>query len=263
MFRNVFLKTLRDQRTAVLAWGIALAALAYLQILFFPSIEGMSQLNDLLEQMPQLAGFLGDVASLTTIEGYITSQLLAFLPVVLAFYAILAATSNITGEIESGTIYYLLAHPVPRWRVAVEKFAAIVLSILIICLMFAMGLWLGALTIGESISVANLFLAALQIVPITLFYGAVAFALACVLRSRGLAIGIAAGLAVGGYIFSGLAPLVPELRPYREWTLFYLYSASKPLTGEINWGHTAILLALAAALVALGVYFFTRRDMLS
>jgi ABC-2 type transport system permease protein len=263
MLRNVFLKTLRDQRTAVLAWGISLAAMAYLVLLFFPAIRTMDEFNDLLEQMPQLAGFLGDVASFTTIEGYVTSQMLAFLPVILAFYVILASTANISGEIETGTIYYLLAHPVPRWRVALEKFAAIALCVLIICLLMAVGLWLGALTIGESVPIANWILASLHVVPITLFYGSVAFVLACALRGRGIAIGVAAGLAVGGYILSGLAPLVPELNRYREWTIYYLFTSSKPLNGQIYWEYVAVLLAVTAALVALGVYFFTRRDLLS
>lgn len=219
MLDNVFLKCLRDQRKAILGWGLGLAGLAYLTLLFYPSIGSNQEFDQLFKQMPQLQGFLGDVASFATLEGFVTSQFLSFMPVVLTVFIVMAAAGTITGEIESGTMDFLLAHPLPRARVAFEKYMALAGSLVLICVLIGLGMWLGGITIGQNVSFGTWMLAAFDIVPITLFYGSVAFALACAVRGRGIPIGVAVALAIGGFILNGLAPLVENLQPYREWTM--------------------------------------------
>lgn len=263
MLRNLFLKSLRDQSKAILGWGLSLAALAYLVMLFYPTIATMTQYDQLLKQMPQLQGFLGDVASFSTLEGYVTAELMAYTPVILAIYVIWAYVGTITGEIESGSMDFLLAHPLPRWRVTLEKYAAIMVALVAICAIMGLGMWLGALTIGRGPGLDVWLLAALNLVPITLLYGTIAFALACALRGRGLPVGVAVALAVGGFILNGLAPLVQSLKDYREWTIYYLFSASKPFSQDINVGYTAILLTAIVVLLAIGVVAFNRRDILA
>jgi ABC-2 type transport system permease protein len=48
MLGNVFLKSLRDQRRSFVWWAIGLAAVTLLTVLFYPSIEGSPELNELL-----------------------------------------------------------------------------------------------------------------------------------------------------------------------------------------------------------------------
>ena len=140
---SVFLKSLRDQRKAILGWGLGLAGLAYLTILLFPSIGSNPEFDQLFKQAPQLKGFLGDVAAFDTLEGFVTSQFLSFIPVILAIYVVMAAAGTINGEIESGTMDFLLAHPRPRARVAFEKYLALLASLVLICLVIGLGMWLG------------------------------------------------------------------------------------------------------------------------
>jgi len=261
MLSSVFLKSLRDQVKSILAWGLGLGALAWLTLIFYPEVSKLGQgFNDLLKSMPYLGSLLGDVDSFTTIGGYVTSQLLSYMPIVLSIYAMLVATSNITGEIESGTIDFLLGHPVPRWRVIVEKYAAMLVAILAICAIFGLGMWIGALSVGQDVPAATWLLAALNIFPITLFYASVTFALACALRGRGIPLGVGAGLAVAGFILNGLAPLVEGLKPYRVLTIYYLFSASKPFSTGFDWLYTSILLAGSLLFLGLALITFERRD---
>lgn len=263
MLRNVFLKSLRDQFKAILAWGLSLASLAYLTMLFYPTIASSNQFDELLKQMPQLQSFLGDVASFTTIEGYVTSQLLTYTPVILSIYVILAYVGSITGEIETGSMDFLLAHPLPRWRVALEKYAAVALALVAICLILGLGMWLGGVTIGRGPGILTWLGAAFNMVPVTLLYGSVAYMLACALRGRGIPVGVAAGLAIAGFILNGLAPLVDALRPHRAWTIYYLFTSGKPFSTGINAGYTAILIGGTLVCLVLGVLAFTRRDILA
>lgn len=261
--RSVFLKSLRDQRKAILGWGLGLAGLAYLVMLLYPAISADKQFDLLLQQMPQLKGFFGDIISFTSLEGYVTSQLLSYMPAILSIYLVLAAVGTITGEIESGTMDFLLAHPVPRWKAALEKYAALVAALLLICLLVGLGLWLGGLTIGQDVPFGTWMLAALNLAPLTLFYGSLAFVLACALRGRGIPVGVAVGLAILGFILNGLAPVVEDLKRYREWTIYYLFTAGKPFSTGLEWGYIAILLAASVVCLALALVAFNRKDILA
>jgi ABC-2 type transport system permease protein len=261
LLRNVFLKSLRDQIKPILGWGLGLAALAWLTLIFYPEVSKLGQgFNDLLKSMPYLGTLLGDVDSFTTIGGYVTSQLLSYMPLLLSIYAMLVATSNITGEVENGTIDFLLAHPTPRWRVVLEKYAAMLVAILAICVILGLGMSIGGLSIGQGVPVTTWLLSALNIFPITLFYASVTFALACALRGRGIPLGVGAGLAVAGFILNGIAPLVEGLKAYRVLTIYYLFSASKPFSTGLNWLYTGILLVGSLLFLGLALITFERRD---
>ena len=56
MLRNVFLKTLHDQRRSLCWWVAGAAALAIFTMLFYPSIADAPEFDDLLENMPENIG---------------------------------------------------------------------------------------------------------------------------------------------------------------------------------------------------------------
>ena len=262
--RSVFQKTLRDQLVAVLGWRLGLGVVAWLTVLLYPAIgDQFKAYDELLTSMPAVTSFLGNVASLGTLEGYIVYGLLSYVPLVLGFYSVLAAIGTIGGEIESGTMDFLLMHPVPRWRVAVEKVAALTVSLVAIGLLLGLGLWIGGAGINSDVSAGGWLLAGLNVVPLTLLYGALAFAVSCAARGRQAALGVGFGVLLISFIANGLIPLVKSLEPYREASLYYLYAASKPLSTGVRSDHVAALLVASLGLFAVGVLAFQRRDMLT
>lgn len=261
---SVLQKTLREQLVAVVGWGLGLGSLAWFTVLLYPSIgEQFSAYDELLKSMPAVTSFLGNVATLGTLEGYIVYGLLSYVPLVLGFYAVLAAIGTIGGEIESGTMDFLLMHPVPRWRVAVEKAAALTLSLVLIGLLLGVGMWIGGVGIASSYSAGQWLAAGLNVVPLTLLYGALAFAVSCAVRGRQAALGVGFVVLLLSFVANGIVPLVKSLEPYRELTLYYLYAASKPLSTGVRLGDVAILLGASIVLFAIGVVAFQRRDILS
>jgi ABC-2 type transport system permease protein len=264
LVRSVFQKTLRDQLVAVLGWGLGLGVVAWLSVLLYPAIgDQFKAYDELLKSMPAVTSFLGNVATLGTLEGYIVYGLLSYVPLVLGFYSVLAAIGMIGGEIESGTMDFVLMHPVPRWRVAVEKIAALTLSLVLIGLLLGLGLWVGGLGINSDVTAGRWLLAGLNVVPLCLLYGALAFAVSCAVRGRQAALGVGFGVLLVSFIANGLMPLVKSLESYRELSLYYLYAASKPLSTGIRLDHVALLLGASLVLFAVGVATFQRRDMLT
>ncbi len=262
MLRSVFLKTFYDQRKAILGWGLGLGALAYLTLLFYPSVQKAGEFYDqiLLALPPEALAFLGNIRSFTTMDEYMTGSLLSYLPLVLAIYAVGAAVGLVTGEIEGGTMDILLAHPISRWRVVLEKYAALVAALAAICLIFGLSMLVGGLTIGSDVPPGRWLLAGLHLLPLTLLYGTVAFALACAVRGRATAVATAITLAVGGYILNGLVPLSERLQPLEKWTIYYWYIAGRPLGDGIILEHVALLLVGSLLLLLIGLVGFGRRD---
>jgi len=263
MLRNIFLKTLRDQAMAIVYWGLGIGSLGLFTQLLYPALSVNDMLGKLMGSLPPgFMAFLGNVESAGSIEGYMIYSLLVYLPLVLCIYSIGAAIGMITGEVEIGRMEFLLAHPVPRWRILLEKYAALAVAVLAIGLEIGVCLAIGGALIRSDVPAVKWILAGLQTVPFTLFLGSVAFGLACAVRGNSTAVGTAATLAVAGFIFNGLVPLSDKLTPFKEWTLYYWYSASRPLSTGILPGHAAILILFSLLFLGGGLAAFQTRDIL-
>ncbi len=263
MLRNIFLKTLRDQAMAVLGWGLGIGSLAIFTQLFFPSLSANQQLENFMGSLPPgFMAFFGNVQAVGSIEGYMTYTLLIYLPLVLCIYSIGAATGMVTSEVEKGTMEFLLSHPLPRWRILLEKYAALAAAVFAVGLQIGVCMVVGGWLIQSDVPAVHWMLAGIQTVPITLFFGSVAFGLACAVRGSSTASGTAATLAIGGFILNGLVPLSDKLAPVKEWTLYYWYSASQPLSAGINPGHAAILILGSLLFLGTGLAAFQQRDIL-
>ena len=81
MLRNVFLKTLRDQRRPLLWWGIGLVVLAVFTVAFYPSIASAPGFDSILDEMPEALArtFLGEETLFASLAVSILSGLGAFL----------------------------------------------------------------------------------------------------------------------------------------------------------------------------------------
>jgi ABC-2 type transport system permease protein len=263
MLRNLFLKTLRDQTMAIVYWGLGIGSLAIFTQLIYPALSVNDELGKLMGSLPQgFMAFLGNVQSVGSVEGYMTYSLLIYLPLVLCIYSIAAAIGMVTAEVETGTMEFLLAHPVPRWKILLEKYAALAAAVLAIGVEIGVCMAIGGALIGSDIPALKWILAGLQTVPFTLFLGSVAFGLAAAMRGSSPAAGTAATLAVGGFILNGLVPLSDKLSPVKEWTLYYWYSASRPLSTGVLPGHALILIGLSLLCLGGGLAAFRSRDIL-
>jgi ABC-2 type transport system permease protein len=264
MLRSVFYKTLRDQYRPLLWWGSSLIALALMVALFYPSIQAMPGFNAMIESAPEalMRAFVGDITDITSPEGYLNSQLFFFLvPLLLLIYAIGFGSAAIAGEEEQGTLDLLLANPLPRWRVVIDKFYAMVVATLALALCFWLGLVGGALAVQMEIGVGQITAATLSAVLLALVFGTLALALGCATGKRGLSAGVASGVAVAAYFLNAFAPLVEGLAPYRKLSPFYTYIGGDPLTNGLNWVHVIVLLGLTLVLLIVARITFDRRDL--
>ncbi len=253
----VLRKTMRDQRWQVLGFGIALFIMAMTSVLLWPGVRDSLQ-N--LELPKAVQAFLGNDLSIATPAGYLSARYFGWVEILLIVYVVIAGTGAVAGEESAGTVDLLMAQPIARWWVVSQKAVAAVVGSAII---IAIG-WLGfALTVpfvSIKISVSDTAVASANMLPITLLFYALALWLGAVSPNRSTAAGAAIGLATAWYFISTLANGIGALHGLKYATPFYYYGSGLALIDGIDWAHVGLLLGASAALFALTLRAFERRD---
>ena len=263
MLNSIFGKTLLDQRKALIWWSVG--TILYLLMLgaFYPSIADLEeQLNELIGAYPEalMAMFGSAGGDLFSPAGFLQSQAFGWLvPLVFAIFAAAMGARAIAGEEEANTIDLLLATPTPRWRVVVEKFGAMAVSLGVLGVALLVGLAICRL-FQIDIAFGNMVAVTLSAVLLGLFFGSVALAASATSGRRGLSLGVMAGLAVATYLLYSLGGLVESLDQWLWLSPFYYYDRNQPLVKGLDLGHAAVLLGAAVAALGVAVVTFRRRD---
>jgi len=265
MLRNVYAKSLRDMRRSIVWWSLGLIAMTALMIAVYPTVRDNPDLNKLVENYPDaLRAFIafGGELDYTSGAGYLGSELFAFMvPLLLAVAAIGAGARATAGEEEAGTIDLLLANPVSRRRLIVEKTAALATEVALLALVLWISLLLGVEIVGMDVSVANLAAATFAAALLAFSFGAIAVLAGSISGRRSVAIGVPAAVAVAAYLVSSLGSLVGSLEFARKASPYYHYVASDPLRHGLDLVHVGFLLGIGIIAIALAVLAFERRDL--
>ena len=263
MLRNVFTKTLRDQRRSLMWWSIGIAALAIITTLFYPSISQAGDLSKALEDSEALANlFSGGFTDLQSPEGFLNSQLYSLtVPIVFLIFAISAGSGAIAGEEERGTLDLLMSSPVTRTEVLVHKFAAMVVAISGLGVVLWAAVILGAAIVEMDVSLWRSAQVVISGLLLGTAFGACALALGSATGRRGTSIAVASAAGVGTYFLNALAPLVDTLEPLTKLSPFYYYIDADPLVNGLNPLHATVLVALSLVLLGIALVTLERRDL--
>jgi len=262
----IFKRTLWDSRIGILSWGIGLGILALGELTLFPSIsEAFAGMTELLNS-PFYKAFLGenaDAAAFATPAGYISTYMLAFVPLYVAVYAVLLGLGVVANEEERGTLDVLLGTPIPRWQVIVEKAAAVLVILLAVLLLNGVGAMLGVLITPElaDISLARVIEGSFSMLPVTLVMAALALFFSTVFRSRNVAAGVTGAIIIASYFITNLSSIAQEaLGTIKQFSFYSYYSPLQTMQNGIIWNEFLILCVIVLALFGLSIYAFQRRD---
>jgi ABC-2 type transport system permease protein len=261
MLRNVFTKSLWDARRSLAGWTVAISAVAAMYAAFWPTVN-TPQMQQALRSYPEGVLEALNYDDLTSPAGYLGSSVFGLLvPLLVAVLAIAWGTRAVAGDEEAGTLELLLAHPVGRTRLALQRFAALAAALVLVGAV----LWLVLLAIAgpaelEGVTVAEFGAATTQLALFGACLGALAFAVGAATGRRALALGVSAGVAVLAYLANGVFPQVQGLEWTRDVSPWHWYLGGEPLKNGLQAGDALLLLAVTLVLVAAGTLVFNRRD---
>lgn len=263
MLRSIFAKTLYDQRRDLLGWSVALVLLVAMYVAVWPSVRDQPSVSDFLDQMPEAfrSLFATSGADMSTPVGYVQIELLSFMgPIAMLIYAIGAGVGAIGGEEDRHTMDLLLANPVSRSRIVLDKFAAMALGTFLLAAVIGFALVAEGQLVDMQLPAGNVAAAMLHLALLGVVFGSLALALSASTGRTGLSRGIPAVVAVLAYIVNALAPLVDWLEPLQKLSPFYQYVGHDPLREGVSGVSVVVAVATVAVLVALAVLGFRRRD---
>lgn len=265
---SIFGKTLRDSRRATLivglATGVVLVAVAAGIMSQFGTAEARREIRNIVDAVPPIMqGLAGKPVSVETLGGYLQYKYGGFLPLVIGLWSILALSGTLAGESRSGSLDLVLAAPISRRRIAIEKVLGHILMVAVAMALIGGGTALaGAFAVlpGDEIPVGAALGFAVWLGLMALAAGALAFGLAPFV-GRGSAAGLAGGVMLAGFLLNGYQAAIPELAPFAGLTWFGWTSNHIPLAGQFAWASLGITALVAVGLLAVGVEAFVRRDL--
>jgi ABC-2 type transport system permease protein len=249
----------RVKGSAALAVGLAI--LTSLYVYMFPSISSSIDLDAYVESMPPALQAAFGTQALGTIEGFLATELYSFgIVLLMGLYLAYSAASVIADDVEDERMDMLLALPVTRSKVLLEKFSALLVPIAVVNVVLPVVVYGGVLAIGESLSVADLLMAHVLSIPYLLATASVGLLASVWFDRTSLAQRAAMGVVFGLFLVDSVVTdtdfaVLGSLSPTR-----YYDPAAILVESSYDVVGAAVLLVAAGALVALSRASFQRKD---
>ncbi|NKB91275.1 MAG: ABC transporter permease subunit [Candidatus Nanopelagicales bacterium] len=261
---SLLVSDLRLRWRSLLWWTVGVVLLSTLVSSFYKSIAGDTAYEEVFSSLPEsLQGLIGG-ADLGTPVGYLSAEMYSFfMPAVLLVFAIGRSTSTLAGEEEDHTLDLLLAQPISRTALYVQKVVGVALGIAVLAIAVAVPVIALADWSELKVPAANLWAATAQLFAFVLFLGMLAMTVSASMGRRAAGVGVAAGLAFVTYLLDGFGKSIEWLEPWRVLTPWYWYDVGEALAESMPWTSFAVLLGATLIVGALGLWGFNRRNLRS
>jgi polyether ionophore transport system permease protein len=260
-FKNVFLKTLRDYRIAIIGWGIGMG------LTIVSPMASVATLISTPAQREALAGIAAQFAwnasavAVTTIGGYATFKIGIFV-FMACLWPLLAGSRMLRGEEDRGSLDVLLSAPRSRVSIAWQKVGAMWIALLLIGVISGVIAYLGGIAFKADFSLADGLLWGLDLTLICMVFGGLALLISQFTHERGPAAGATGALLVVFIVVDMVHRIYPDAEWFSRLSPIYYYNLSKPIIPSYGTsvGGMLALLAISVVLTAAAVWLFARRD---
>lgn len=216
--------------------------------------------DEIPEAMYAFVGSSG--GNMSTPEGFYELETFGLMaPIAVIVVTVIIGARGLAGEEANRTMGLLLANPIKRSKVVVEKTYAMVLYAFAVGFATWAGVWIGSLLGGLGMSPGSIAAASLLATLVGLVFGAMALALSAATGRVKTAVFTTVGVAFIAYLINSIAILNDTMAGLATFTPFDYYLTSDPLNNGMSWGDGAVLVVAFVALVAAAVALFNRRDL--
>lgn len=256
-------RELVDRRRSMLGWAIGLAGYALLVVAIWPTVRDSPSLRLAIEDYPDaLKEFFGGQAGfdVSTGAGFVNAEMYAVILPVLLLVVAVGMGASLGGDQRSGLMDLVLANPVSRRRVVLERALAMAATVVGLGAVVIVVLLVGGAAVDLSVGVGDAVAATTAVALLVLLHGFVSLAASGATGRRSVGVGVATAAFAAGYVLTGLGGLVDWLEPYRPLAPYHWAMRGTPLSEGWDLGAIGILAALCGLVLAAAVELFERRD---
>lgn len=263
MLRNVFTKSLRDQRWSLLGWSIGVALLVLVEAAVWPTVRDMPNFDELLKGYPKAMKELFDLDAMSTATGFMNAELFTLiLPMMFIIFAVSRGARLVAGEEESGTLDVILVTPVSTTALVLQKAAALAASVAALGVVLFVSTMAASPVFDMHLSVAAVAAGALAETLLGIEFGFVALAVGAVTGRRAIALAVGGSLAVAAYVIYALGQIVDSFEAWQPLSPFHQAVSAGPMGGGVPASFSWLVL-VALVVMACAVPVFGRRDIRS
>ncbi|MFT6803942.1 MAG: ABC-2 type transport system permease protein [Nitriliruptoraceae bacterium] len=195
-------------------------------------------------------------------EGWYQIETLGLMgPIAVILVGAVIGSKALAGEEHDRTMGLLLANPVPRRSVVLQKFSAMALHVSVVGLATAAGIAGGSLIAGLGMSYRNIAAACLQLTLLGLLFGTLALAVGAGTGRVRTATFATVGAAGVMYVTKSVLGIDESLSSWARISPFEWYLGGDPLTNGLDWPSILLFAGLTSALLLLSVVLFDHRDL--
>ena len=233
-------------------------------MIFYPTFKDQAaELQKSFESLPDTAlQLFGGSADFFSPVGFLNSQIFfIMLPLLLGILAISLGSTLIAREEQDHTVESLLSRPVSRTKLLFSKATAGLILLSIVTLVSLVTTAVVSKAVDISVPITNIIAVTLACYVLAVSFGAIAFLLTAIGKTRGLSMGLGTVMALGGYIISSLAGTVTWLKWPSYIFPFHYYKSEAILRGSFDWSDMLVLLTVIAVCAVGSWLFFRKRDL--
>ena len=257
---SIWAKTVSDHQALLLITSAAMFLV--LGVLLGPTYAALSpEALRAYEALPEELLALVGGGDMSTPEGWYTQETFGLMaPLAVILVTAVMGAGALAGEESRRTMGLLLANPISRSRIVVEKAVTMaVFGVVVGSATFA-GVALGSVWGDLGISIGNIAATSALQVLVGLVFGTLALALGAGMGRTSVALYGAAGAALAFHLLTSLAKISDGLAEVAWLSPFHFYLGSDPLNTGMDWGNAGVLIALSILLFAISLALFQRRD---
>ena len=284
----VYRRWIRDRRLSTISWTLGLVVIVVATAAFYPSLSSASSsLADGSgtasgggsEAMSSLLGLSAGIDPSTPL-GYLWIGLYAnVLPWTLMALGVALGTAAIAGDEETGALEYLLSGPATRTQVAFARFAGAISILLLASFVAGLSLVLsmplfdladsvtttasdGTTSTAPGASVGDIAAGTFSSFAVALGLGGLAFLIGAATGRRGITLGGASAIGIGGYVLYTLSSMTNSLEALTWVSPWRWYVDDVMLINGLTW-NVALPFITAAVGLLVGSQAFLHRDLRS
>lgn len=260
MFRSIFLKTLYDKRWFLLGWSAGTVAMTGVAAAFYPIMA--DSVGDLFKAAPAgLESIIGSVADYSTYEGYTGAATFGIRAVIIfAAMAIILGLSIGVSEENNRRLYQLLAQPVSRASVILQKWLAGLVVLTGVLASVFIGLAVITMLVGEDVPYDVLAAMSGMSLLYTAMVFSLTFGLGMAFGRRGPVIFVVAVWLVMSLLIDSFAAQVDWVADVSWLSALDYYDTAEVADKAIDWVDIAVLSGISITSVVVALVAFSRRD---
>lgn len=265
MTGSIFFDTLRQDWKQAIFWGLGIGVLGFYVTFIASDLDVVQQYAELLESLPpaMLNAFgITDARLFTTAEGFIGAAYVTYAMIILSIYAVLTGLSITADEEDNGILDTLLALPISRTQVIIEKFTAYMLITVALIIVTTVMPLIAIALFNVEVDPAKVIFGVLSVLPGILLLIAVTALFSVLVRRKTTAIGLTVVFILVSYFanFLGNSATDSFAVTLQQFSYFYYTDGQAIITDTYNPLTSLALIAVALGFLAVTINLFNRRD---